>query len=311
MRGSGWLALSCTVLAAFVAAACGLSTRGLGDDPVDGGLPASDAMADTTTFDGGTMFDGGLSEAETRDVYVDSPLSDADPDSMRAEDGGACMNSPTSCGPPGKCVDCTASSNGSVCVSGACGCNSSNDCPPPGACQANHVCGSSCGTGQMPCNGGCCSQLVCVPFDNAHCGSACGPCGGQTPTCGSDGMCNGKCGGAGTGICQMSCCNAGTCATVGDHTCGDWGQACADCMGAAAGSSCEPVSAGTYACGCDGPGNGNQCPMNTACYNLRCTTSCDGQHPCNGGCCSGNKIASSTCVASCDAGTGCMGNMCQ
>ncbi|MGO8995704.1 MAG: hypothetical protein ACLQVI_20525, partial [Polyangiaceae bacterium] len=129
------------------------------------------------------------------------------------------------------------------------------------------------------------------------------------PTCGANGTCNGNCGGATDGTCQTSCCNDGTCAAISGTTCGNFGAACVNCSGSDAGSSCELIGLNEV-CGCDGPPSDSQCPPGNACYNEQCTTACDGQHPCNGGCCSGNNLASSTCVPSCEAGT-CTGNYCQ
>jgi hypothetical protein len=98
---------------------------------------------------------------------------------------------------------------------------------------------------------------------------------------------------------------------VGNQSCGDFGATCVNCSGMASGSNCELI-AFNYVCGCDGPGSSSQCPPGDACNNQQCATACDGQHPCNGGCCSGNDIGSSTCVPSCDGGAACpAGNFCQ
>jgi hypothetical protein len=109
---------------------------------------------------------------------------------------------------------------------------------------------------------------------------------------------------------NMECCNNATCAGIGNTTCGDPGQACVDCTNSPLGNQCMKLM-GHQMCGCGGPPNSNQCPMNNACYNNKCGTTCDGQHPCNGGCCSGNDLATSTCVTSCGGGLMCQMNYCQ
>jgi hypothetical protein len=115
-----------------------------------------------------------------------------------------------------------------------------------------------------------------------------------------------------TGCMANQCCNdKGMCANAGGgKSCGSLGEPCVDCTNSPLGSQCEVVG-GVQQCGCDGPGNQNQCPMNNACYNNRCGTSCDGQHPCNGGCCSGNDIGTDTCLTACTGGMMCMMNYCQ
>jgi hypothetical protein len=113
-----------------------------------------------------------------------------------------------------------------------------------------------------------------------------------------------------TGCNATSCCNAGKCANVGDKTCGDPGQPCSDCSTSPNGSKCIALG-GHQVCGCGGPGNPNDCPNGMACHNQQCVTACDGQHPCHGGCCSGNDLATSTCMPTCGPGTTCQGNYCQ
>jgi hypothetical protein len=107
-----------------------------------------------------------------------------------------------------------------------------------------------------------------------------------------------------------TCCNSGKCSPIGDHACADPGQDCVDCASAATGNKCIAL-AGHQVCGCAGPANKEQCPANMACHNQQCGVACDGQHPCNGGCCSGNDLATSVCVVACASGTACMGNYCQ
>jgi hypothetical protein len=99
------------------------------------------------------------------------------------------------------------------------------------------------------------------------------------------------------------------CAGIGDGTCGDPGQTCTSCATAPTGTKCILLG-GHETCGCAGPANPDQCPMGMACHNQQCSTACDGQHPCNGGCCSGNDLATSTCIPVCLSGM-CTGNYCH
>jgi hypothetical protein len=280
-----WAALAIFLMpaaAAALGAACGLSDGGLEDSHDDSGAEHPDATTDAATVhDAMGGGDGAVGDAgpgtPSADAAADAHISDAHADATPVYDGG---------------------------------CSTAAGCPVPQACQANKVCGLSCGAGQSSCNGGCCSLFTCVAFDNDHCGALCTGCGGLTPTCGAGGTCTGSCGGTGDGTCQTSCCSAGQCAAVGNQTCGDWGASCVDCASTNAGTNCELINA-NYVCGCDGPANQSQCPTGYACVNKQCSTICDGQHPCNGGCCSGNDQASSTCVAACDGGMTCQGNYCQ
>lgn len=118
-----------------------------------------------------------------------------------------------------------------------------------------------------------------------------------------------------TGCAANQCCSNGACVKVSNAACGNGDQACVDCTtppGSLAGNQCiVPQGQALNVCGCAGPGNENQCPTGNACHNQQCGTSCDGQHPCNGGCCSGNDLASSTCLAVCANGMSCQGNYCQ
>jgi hypothetical protein len=112
------------------------------------------------------------------------------------------------------------------------------------------------------------------------------------------------------------CCGGnGTCTDIGNASCADPGQPCVDCTmppGNNTGDQCIMIQGEThYVCGCLGPGSSNQCPLGYSCHSQQCTTSCDFQHPCNGGCCSGHDFATSTCVAGCDGGTMCFMGYCQ
>jgi hypothetical protein len=274
-----WAALAALAVASALGAACGLGVGGLRDTSDDSGASPVDATADGTTPKDGA----GGGDVAPGDAGRDAPVTDAAAQQDAHADAMPALDA---------------------------GCNSSTDCPIPQACQANKVCGLSCGTGQGPCNGGCCSLFSCVAFDNGHCGATCTACAGLKPTCGAGGSCTGSCGGPDDGTCQTSCCSAGQCAAVGNQSCGDWGAACVACSAATGGPHCELINA-SYVCGCDGPANQSQCPTGNACHNLQCGTACDGQHPCNGGCCSGNDLATSTCVASCGVGRACQGNYCQ
>lgn len=278
---SRWAVLAALVVAPVLGAACGLNVAGLKDTSDDSGAAPADATAEGTTAQdaaGGDVAAGEAGrDASSKDAASDAQTPDAHTDAMPAEAGG--------------------------------GCNTSTDCPPPMACQVNKTCGLSCGAGQSACNGGCCSVFTCVAFDNNHCGGACTPCAGLTPTC-AGGTCTGSCGGPNDGTCQTSCCSAGQCAAVGAQSCGDWGAACVACSAATGGTNCELINT-HYVCGCDGPGNQSQCATGNACHNMLCGAACDGQHPCNGGCCSGTDLATSTCVAACGGGMMCQQNYCQ
>jgi hypothetical protein len=92
-----------------------------------------------------------------------------------------------------------------------------------------------------------------------------------------------------TGCTATQCCKDGVCTDVGNTSCADPGQACVDCTTSPRGNQCLMLNA-HQTCGCSGPNSPDQCPMNNACHNQQCGTSCDGQHPCNGGCCSGNLL---------------------
>jgi hypothetical protein len=299
-KGAAWSLLAYAAFAVWFLGACGLSAEGLG--PPDDGGPPADATAVAPSAEGGAGADAPSG--------TQPPEAGPGPDAIPPQEGGgACANTTASCGSPGKCVDCTSSSQGTACVGGACGCNGPNDCPPHLACQPNHLCAAAC-TGPDQCNGGCCSAATCIAFDNEHCGGPCLPCGGLTPTCGTDGACHGTCGGPQDGTCQGSCCNAGTCALVGDNSCGDYGQSCTDCASGDAGTKCMLIG-GNSVCGCQGPLNQDQCPTGMACYMNHCGQACDGQHPCNGGCCSGNDIHMDTCQPQCRNGQQCIGGFCQ
>ncbi|HEY6458811.1 MAG TPA: hypothetical protein VIY73_01635, partial [Polyangiaceae bacterium] len=105
------------------------------------------------------------------------------------------------------------------------------------------------------------------------------------------------------------CCSGGSCVAVGPTACGDPNQACVDCTGAATGNQCVFLNLHDV-CGCDGPGSEDQCPTGNACHTQQCGAACDVQHPCSGGCCSGNDPGS-TCVATCPGEQQCTGNYCQ
>jgi hypothetical protein len=161
-------------------------------------------------------------------------------------------------------LDCSASLDGQLCISNACGCNGTADCLAAAgglagrSCDTtDHVCEDYCDAGQ-PCNGGCCSDntggLCNGGAANGSCGDSgeCIVCGGDTPTC-DTGACINQCGGAGDGTCDGgTCCSAGLCIT-GDQTtaCGSSGD-CVDCTGCKknTGGVCVTMAADTYQCGC-------------------------------------------------------------
>ena len=84
--------------------------------------------------------------------------------------------------------------------------------------------------------------------------------------------------------------------------------ACVDCATSSLGHVCVVID-GAQTCGCGGPANPQDCPAQTACRDMLCATACDGQHPCNGGCCS--TETNGTCVAACGPGAVCVVNVCM
>lgn len=305
---------ACAALCAALLPACGLDINGSSDVGSDAGPSSDDATTGTDAANDGTG-GGDAAASDGTAPGMDAPVTSDAP--VVVDSATACANTPTSCGAPGQCVACTAVANGHACVvttgGHACGCNGPGDCAAGTACNlGTHTCSSSC-AGNLQCAGGCCDGITCQPgTDNAKCGqsgSACQPCGQMSPTCGTNGACNAACGGAGNGTCGgNSCCNAGTCAPIGDRSCGPPGQACVNCAGSAQGHKCELVNA-VPTCGCGGPASASDCPVGMACRTNQCATSCDSQHPCNGGCCSGNTNGS--CVAACMGGETCQTNVCQ
>ncbi|MSP59004.1 MAG: hypothetical protein EXR72_01465 [Myxococcales bacterium] len=217
----------------------------------------------------------------------------------------ACEGTPQSCGAPGACQDCTGNSGGSACVAKKCGCAGPADCPKGSACDPKSaVCSQAC-AGALLCNGGCCDGATCRGGnENGACGTnggVCAPCGGATPTC-AGGACTASCvaGGVGQpGVCAKGfCCSAqNQCAAVGDGACAVAGGACVDC----AKSGDGPVCLIAGACGCL---KAADCPPGRACASGVCTTACDANTPCSGGCCdaANKKCVAGTAQAACALG---------
>jgi hypothetical protein len=86
-------------------------------------------------------------------------------------------------------------------------------------------------------------------------------------------------------LCQSGCCSSSTNGTCQQGTaqtaCGGAGSVCQTCVGNANGSAC--LSTGV--CGCT---KASDCPANQACDTTqhKCTTACNSNQLCNGGCCS-------------------------
>jgi hypothetical protein len=98
---------------------------------------------------------------------------------------------------------------------------------------------------------------------------------------------------------------SGPCANTA-ASCGATG-ACVSCATSLLGQTCLLLN-GAETCGCGGPALPTDCPVGMACRTMQCETACDGQHPCNGGCCS--AVTNGTCVASCPNNATCVLNAC-
>ncbi|MGZ3425908.1 MAG: hypothetical protein ACXVCV_04620, partial [Polyangia bacterium] len=238
------------------------------------------------------------------------------------------------------CGSCVVSAAGKACLNfggaNTCGCTNASDCPPNQACNTTtHTCGATCDS-NTPCNGGCCSATTggtcqtgtaktvcgnngsicgdCTNNQNGHvctvvsgggqCGcAAIGDCPGTSTACTAS-LCVNSC--SSTMACLSGCCSAMTAGTCQPGTsqgvCGAVGTLCQSCGGNPNGSAC--LTSG--ACGCT---KATDCPANHACDLSigRCTTSCNVNQPCNGGCCSsGGSCAGGGSTAACgSSGTTC------
>jgi hypothetical protein len=243
------------------------------------------------------------------------------------------------------CGSCAGNVAGSACLdnggaSRVCGCTTASDCPANQACNTqSHTCGTAC-SASSPCNGGCCNGTTCQPgtadgvcgntgqacvacagnqngfkcepvTGGGQCGCAAFPadCPGSASSCSASHLCVNVCSAATP--CQAGCCSIPTGMTMGtcmpgtvSQTCGAVGQACVSCSGNAQGTAC--LSSGS--CGCT---QTSDCPGGTACDTSlhKCTTTCNTNQPCNGGCCS---TATGTCVAGgSTAACGSSGGLCN
>lgn len=217
----------------------------------------------------------------------------------------ACAETPTSCGPPGGCVDCSKGSEGPHCVDQHCGCAATSDCLSGFACDTTtHQCSVGCANSPS-CNGGCCGGQSCTTGDaNTRCGTngaACVDCTSATSghlcidgTCGctvagdcpsgsacNGGVCTTAC--SASSPCHGGCCNAGTCsAGTAPTTCGDSGGACVGCSAATLGPACRAdATGGSCGCSSDGDCTSGLCDPTQHV----CVTSCSATVPCASGCC--------------------------
>jgi hypothetical protein len=239
------------------------------------------------------------------------------------------------------CGSCLVSSSGKACLNfggaNTCGCTNAADCPANQACNTTtHTCGAACDS-NTPCNGGCCSAASggncqtgtaktvcgnngslcgdCTNNQNGHqctvvsgggqCGcAAIGDCPGTSTACSTANLCVNSCSSA--MACLSGCCSAATAGTCQPGTsqsvCGAVGTQCKSCVGNATGVAC--LTSGS--CGCT---NKADCAAGFACdLSLgKCTTSCNANQPCNGGCCSaaGSCVGGGSTAACGSAGTAC------
>lgn len=265
---------------------------------------------------------------------ANSPCFDGCCSNGRCVDG----NTGAACAAGGAlCVNCAGNPKGSFCLIvnnvPVCGCASLSDCPLNSTCDpVARTCTTKCDANR-PCNGGCCSA---APNGTCIIGTAAGACGNNGGLCADcvntpqgGRLCLAAPGGGACGCntindctpgalscdaqkhvcdfacslakpCAVGCCNIpkgmqnGSCASGQVATaCGKAG-ACTDCSVSVAGRACRA----TQQCGCD---KTSDCPVGQACdLNLStCTTKCNPNQPCSGGCCQ-----SGTCTPGTD-GTAC------
>jgi hypothetical protein len=255
------------------------------------------------------------------------------------------------------CGSCVGKSAGTACIdtSGtkSCGCTSASDCPANLACNTTtHTCGPACDM-NTPCNGGCCSAATGGTCQTGNLDAVCGNNGGLCAACASNqnghkcvamtggGQCGcaafpGDCPASSTActnnLCVNACdastpCLSGCCSSSASGTCqlgnvqgacGAAGSICQSCVGNANGSAC--LSSG--ACGCT---KASDCPAGHACDTSqgKCTTACNSNQQCNGGCCSASvggtcqtgtinaACGSSGVCASCPGNTDCTTYACN
>jgi len=204
-----------------------------------------------------------------------------------------------------------------------------------------------------PCNGGCCSAATGGTCQTGNLDAVCGNNGGLCAACASNqnghkcvamtggGQCGcaafpGDCPASSTActnnLCVNACdastpCLSGCCSSSASGTCqlgnvqgacGAAGSICQSCVGNANGSAC--LSSG--ACGCT---KASDCPAGHACDTSqgKCTTACNSNQQCNGGCCSASvggtcqtgtinaACGSSGVCASCPGNTDCTTYACN
>ena len=292
------LALSGVTGLALVVAGCGLSTVGL--EPVGDGSPgALDAALDATT------------EAPPPDAAEETTVPpDATPESAPPTDGPG-ANTSTSCGTPGHCADCTTSQSGTACVNGGCGCNGAPTArrrmrasqimcaAPDAAVRASHrAAGAVAAWGRA-------SPSTTITAAGHACRAAARP-RRAAPTARATATAEARA----TARARPRAARPAPALPWATRPAAILARHASTAPDSPSGSNCEFIAPNSV-CGCDGPPSSAQCPTGNACLNMKCTTACDGQHPCNGGCCSGNDNATSTCLAVCPSTLKCTNNYCH
>ncbi|MSP58781.1 MAG: hypothetical protein EXR72_00285 [Myxococcales bacterium] len=226
----------------------------------------------------------------------------------------------------GTCGNCAGNPLGTACAltaaGGHCGCSDGSQCPmgAPTCDATDKICKNAC-SANVKCPVGCCSNAaggVCVNGTaNDFCGltGICTNCMGAAAgkACRANFLCGcDKAADCPTGwacdtalhacttqctvnqICNGGCCSNGTCQTGKDGAlCGVTGNACLDCSQNKLGHGC---AAG--ACGCT---TAADCGPLQACdvAKKQCTSVCNVNQPCSGGCCQGGMCADGTANSAC------------
>lgn len=235
-------------------------------------------------------------------------------------DHGACImgSDNAKCGGNGAaCVPCGGGAP--TCQNGACTAACVAGKPGgPGVCGMGFCCGQN---DQCQAVGdGACGAIgaICVDCSQSVAGSKCLP--GNACGCTSAADCQ-KGQACKAGVCGAACdanapCNGGCCAngkcvdgSVG-AACALGGALCGSCAGNAKGGACVTLNNMTF-CGCDSQVD---CPPNFACDPVAktCTSKCDMNSPCNGGCCGNGVCTVGSATHSCGSNGGacldCAGN---
>lgn len=280
MRSVRWVGIA--VLAAAVAAGCGISTNGemtaLGDDASSGSSSGSSGSNGSSS--GGTSASGSSSGSVADahgDVKGGGDASSGGGDSGSSSGSDATTNDGPSQDAPAEAPPPDAPE-----------CVTSADCMPGYACQPNGTCDTICSS-TILCNLGCCDNTTngrCWQTGNISCnsGQLCTTCNCQMPTdcpqywaCGMNGACTEKCD-------PMHLCNGGCCSDIAMGTCvgidcssSPEGPVCnnkgfcgcntnSDCSNAGYGPDCKGMPGGA--------GNGCQCTENGMSGFGDCTGAC-------------------------------------